>query len=95
MDNGLGNLTDKGLKYTDENGDEKLIPRCNYSNEEGYKYSIEDTEKKEHLMMLCIQKYPNLEKGVIELLVDRYMNHPDDMIKEMKADTEYMKKFKI
>ena len=92
---GLGNLTEKGLLYKDENGEEKLIPRCNYSNEEGYKYSVKDTEHKEHLMMMCIQRYPNLDKGSIELLVDRWMNHADDMKKEMESDTQYMKKFKI
>jgi len=95
MSEGLGNLTEKGLLYKDEDGEEKIIPRCNFSNEDGYKYSIQDTERKEHLMMLCIQKYPNLEKGTIEVIVDRYMNHPDDMMKEMEADKEYMKKFKI
>jgi len=86
------NLTAKGLKYTDENGKEKLIPRANI--QDGYKYTIEETERKEYLMMLCIQKYPDLDKVTIELFVDRYMNHKVDMVKEMEDDEEYMAKFK-
>ncbi len=86
------NLTAKGLKYTNENGEEELIPRANI--QDGYKYTIEETERKEYLMMLCIQKYPDLDKVTIELFVDRYMNHKVDMVKEMEDDEEYMAKFK-
>jgi hypothetical protein len=86
------NLTAKGLKYIDDDGVEKLIPRANL--QDGYKYTVEDTEKKEYLMMLCIQKYPDLDKVTIELFVDRWLNHKDEMIKEMTDDEEYMSKFK-
>jgi len=90
----LGGLTEKGLKYVDDHGDEQLIPRCNYSNEEGYKYDMETTARKEQLMAACIQKYPKIEKGSIELLIDHWLNYPEKMMDEMKTDTEYMKKFK-
>lgn len=86
------NLTAKGLKYIDDDGVEKLIPRANL--QDGYKYTVEETEKKEYLMMLCIQKYPDLDKVTIELFVDRWLNHKDEMIKEMTDDEEYMSKFK-
>lgn len=89
----LEGLSHEGLRYKDENGDEKLIPRANI--QDGYKYTISETERKDHLMMLCIQKYPHLDKMTIELFVDRYMNHKDEMEQDMKNDTEYMKKFKM
>jgi hypothetical protein len=44
--------------------------------------------------MLCIQKHPSLDKVTIELMVDYWLNHPDDMIKEMEKDTDFMAKFK-
>jgi len=81
----------EGLKYI-EDGEEKLIPRANI--QDGYKYNIKDSEKKDHLMMLCLQKYPHLDKMTVELFVDHYMNHPDDMEQNMRNDKEYMKKFK-
>jgi len=85
-------LNQEGLKYIDDSGDEQVIPRANL--QDGYKYTIEETEKKDHLMMLCIQKWPHLDKMTIELFVDRYLNHKDEMTEEMKNDKEYMKKFK-
>jgi len=85
-------LNSKGLKYIDDNGDEQLIPRANI--QDGYKYTIEQTERKDHLMMLCIQKYPDLDKMTIELFVDRWMNYKDEMEQEMRNDKEYMKNFK-
>ena len=86
-------LCHEGLKYIDEDtGEEKLIPRANV--QDGYVYTIGDSERKDHLMMLCLQKYPHLDKMTVELFVDHYMNHPDEMEKNMRNDKEYMKKFK-
>ena len=51
-------------------------------------------KKKEHLMFLCIQRFPQLDKVTIEIMVDWWLNHPEDCIKEMKSDSEYMAKFK-
>jgi len=85
-------LCHEGLRYVDDDGEEKLIPRANI--QDGYKYSIKDTEKKEHLMTLCLQKYPDLDKMTVEIFCDFYMNHPDKMEENMMNDKEYMKKFK-
>lgn len=88
----MDNLTAKGLEY-EENGEKKLIPRANI--QDGYMYTLEQNEKKEHLMFLCIQRFgEKLDKVTIELMVDWWLNHPDDVIKEMKSDTEFMSKFK-
>jgi len=85
-------ICNEGLRYIDDNGEEQLIPRANI--QDGYKYTIEQTERKDHLMMLCIQKYPDLDKMTIELFVDRWMNYKDEMEQEMRNDKEYMKNFK-
>ena len=87
----MENLTAKGLEY-EEDGEKKLIPRANI--QDGYVYTLEQNEKKEHLMFLCIQRFPHLDKVTIEIMVDWWLNHPEDMIKEMKNDSEYMSKFK-
>lgn len=87
----MDNLTAKGLEY-EENGEKKLIPRANI--QDGYMYTLEQNEKKEHLMFQCIQRFPQLDKVTIELMVDWWLNHPDDVIKEMKSDSEFMSKFK-
>lgn len=87
----MENLTAKGLEY-EEDGEKKLIPRANI--QDGYVYTLEQNEKKEHLMFLCIQRFPNLDKMTIEIMVDWWLNHPDDCIKGMKNDSEYMSKFK-
>jgi len=89
----MDGLTAKGLKYVDDDGEEKLIPRANI--QDGYKYTIEETQRKEHLMTLCLQRFgEKIDQVSVELMVDWYMNHPDDMVKEMEKDEEYMEKFK-
>jgi len=88
----MENLTAKGLEY-EEDGEKKLIPRANV--QDGYVYTLEQNEKKEHLMFLCIQRFgEKIDKMTIEIMVDWWLNHPEDMIKEMKNDSEYMSKFK-
>ena len=88
----MENLTAKGLEY-EEDGEKKLIPRANI--QDGYVYTLEQNEKKEHLMFLCIQRFgEKIDKMTIEIMVDWWLNHPEDMIKEMKNDSEYMSKFK-
>lgn len=86
------NLTAKGLKYVDEDGNEQLIPRANI--EDGYKYTQEQEQRKEYLMQLCIQKYESLDKCTIEIMVDYFLSRPDEVQKEMESDKEYMMKFK-
>jgi len=87
-------LQPEGLTYVnEETGEQELIPRANV--QDGYKYTIEQTEKKEHLMMMCLQKFPALDKMTVELFCDRYMNYKEEMEDEMRNDKEYMKKFKV
>ena len=57
-------LTAKGLEYG-ENGEKKFIPRANI--QDGYKYTMEQNQRKEYLMMLCIQKHPSLDLSLIHI----------------------------
>lgn len=87
-------LKREGLEYVDEaTGEKKVIPRANI-DDDGYKYSMEDQAKKDRLMKSAIDMYPDLDKCMVEILVDHYMNHGDKLEEMMKEDKEYMKKFK-
>ena len=55
---------------------------------------MEDQAKKDRLMKSAIDMYPDLDKVMIEILVDYYMNHGDKLEEIMKNDKEYMKRFK-
>ena len=86
-------LKREGLEYIDETtGETKVMPRADIKA--GYKYSPEDQVKKDRLMKSAIDMYPNTCHGVIEILVDHYMNHGDKLEEMMKNDEEYMKRFK-
>tara|TARA_R110002020_G_scaffold474934_2_gene707974 strand:- start:1096 stop:1374 length:279 start_codon:yes stop_codon:yes gene_type:complete len=87
-------LKREGLEYVDEaTGETKVIPRANI-DDDGYKYTMEDQAKKDRLMKSSIDMYPDLDKVMIEILVDHYMNHGDKLEQMMKEDKEYMKRFK-
>jgi hypothetical protein len=87
-------LKREGLEYVDEaTGETKVIPRANI-DDDGYKYTMEDQAKKDRLMKSAIDMYKDLDKCMIEILVDHYMNHGDKLEEMMKEDKEYMKKFK-
>jgi len=87
-------LQKDGLHYTDEEtGEEKIIPRCRITDE-GYKYSKEAYQYKTYLMKECGQMYPKLDKTTIEIMVDDFLNNPENMTKEMEKDEYYMSKFK-
>tara|TARA_R110000803_G_C11781501_1_gene296694 strand:+ start:216 stop:506 length:291 start_codon:yes stop_codon:yes gene_type:complete len=83
-----------GLHYIDEDtGEEKIIPRCNITDE-GYKYDQKTSQYKEYLMKECSQRNPKLDKVTIEIFVDDWLNNPERMTAEMEKDEIYMSKFK-
>ena len=45
-------------------------------------------------MKECGQMYPKLDKTTIEIMVDDFLNNPENMTKEMEKDEYYMSKFK-
>ena len=87
-------LKKDGLHYLDEEtGEEKLIPRCKITDE-GYKYSKKTDQYKRYLMKECSQMHPKLDIMTIEIMVDDYLNNPENMQGEMEKDKDYMSKFK-
>jgi hypothetical protein len=87
-------LQSDGLHYVDEEtGEDKVIPRCNITDE-GYKYDEKTYQYKEYLMKECHQKYPKLDKITIEIFVDDWLNNPERMTEEMNKDEVFMSKFK-
>ena len=86
-------LTDEGLHYT-EKGEDKLIERCELQDEYCYKYTPEQYKQKEYLLRECANSYPDLCKGMIEVMVDFYLNHPEKLQTNMEKDTKFMGKIK-
>ena len=86
------NITDEGLKYTDEEtGEEKLIPRCEEQGKHDYKYTMEQMARKKQLQMDCAKAYPNLDKTMVEWIIDWYLNHPDEAEEYMRKDKKFMR----
>ena len=87
-------LKKDGLHYVDEEtGEEKLIPRCKITDE-GYKYDQKTDQYKRYLIKECSQMHPKLDTTTIEIMVDDYLNNPENMQGEMEKDKDYMSKFK-
>lgn len=87
-------LKPDGLHYTDEDtGEEKVIPRCNITDE-GYKYDQKTHQYKQYLMKECQQRFPKIDEITIEVMVDDYLNNGERMQAEMEKDEMYMSKFK-
>ena len=87
-------LQKDGLHYTDEDGNEKILPRCNINESEGYKYDQKTYQYKTYLIKECKQMYPKLDKVTIEIMVDDWLNNPENMQKEMEKDKSFMSNFK-
>ena len=88
-------LSAEGLEYTDENGETKLIPRCDEQDKYCYKYTPEELSEKQRLCRTIAMDYPDLCRGMIEIMVDSWMNHPEKMEEAMRKDTKFTKKFLI
>ena len=88
-------LQKDGLHYVDEEtGEEKILPRCKINESEGYKYDQKTYQYKTYLMKECRQMHPKLDKVTIEIMVDDWLNNPENMQKEMEKDESFMTNFK-
>jgi len=86
------NITEEGLKYVDEEtGEEKLIPRCDEQDKYGYKYTLQQKARKQQLQIDCAKAYPDMDKTMIEWVVDWYIFHPDEAEAYMLKDEKYMR----
>tara|TARA_R100001463_G_scaffold73849_1_gene127733 strand:- start:922 stop:1194 length:273 start_codon:yes stop_codon:yes gene_type:complete len=87
-------LVKEGFKYTNENGEEEIIKRAELNIEE-YTYTKEQQEKKQQLMVKCIDMYPNIDKSIINILVDYYINHQEKLEEECLLDEDYRKMINV
>tara|TARA_R110002020_G_scaffold88097_3_gene216663 strand:+ start:63 stop:323 length:261 start_codon:yes stop_codon:yes gene_type:complete len=86
-------MSQEGLYYT-ENEESKLIPRCEEQDKHCYKYSEDDLQYKIYLLKECSDMYPDVDKHMIEIYVDFYMNHPEKFKANIKNDSKIRKQLK-
>ena len=87
---GLGE-TPEGFKCLDENGEEMTIKRTK-KHVEGtqYKFTLEQKALCDTYLIEAKRRYPNIEVGVLNVLVEDFVKFPDKVRADMMADTEYM-----
>ncbi len=87
----MGELTNLGYKYIDEETqEEKIIPRAKVQIEE-YTYDTDTLQKKRRLFKMCKDEYGKIDDATINILVDFYLNHPDKMEETNLLDPTYKK----
>jgi RNA processing factor Prp31 len=86
------NITGEGLSYLDEEtGEVKQMERCDEQDKGSYKYDVKTYQYKQYLLKECANMYPNIDKCMVEHLVDWYLNHTDEVEELMKKDKKYLK----
>ena len=87
---GLGETPD-GFKCLDENGEEMTIKRTK-KHVEGtqFKFTLEQKALCDTYLQEAKRRFPNIEAGVLNVLVEDFVKFPDKVRADMMADTEYM-----
>ena len=87
---GLG-VSSEGFKCLDENGQEMLIKRAKkHMDGTQYKFTLEQKALCDTYLEEAKRRYPNIEVGVLNVLVEDFVKFPDKVHADMMADTEYM-----
>ena len=87
----MGELTNLGYKYIDEETqEEKIIPRAKAQIGE-YTYDTDTLKKKRRLFRMCKGEYGEVHDATINILVDFYLNHADKMEETNLLDPNYKK----
>ena len=87
---GLGETPD-GFKCLDENGEEMTIKRAKKHVEGSqYKFTLEQKALCDTYLQEAKRRFPNIEAGVLNVLVEDFVKFPDKVRADMMADTEYM-----
>mgnify|MGYP003653183133 FL=1 len=87
---GLGETPD-GFKCLDENGQEMLIKRAKkHVDGTQYKFTLEQRALCDTYLQEAKRRFPNIEAGVLNVLVEDFVKFPDKVRADMMADTEYM-----
>ena len=87
---GLG-VSSEGFKCLDENGEEMTIKRAK-KHVEGtqFKFTLEQKALCDTYLIEAKRRYPNIEPGVLNVLVEDFVKFPDKVRADMMADSEYM-----
>lgn len=84
-------LQDDGLHCPDGS----ILPRAShFDNDFSYKYTIEEYERRSGLVKLAMEKFPNVDPHMVEIMVDQHLQHPETLVEKMKKDVVYCRKFK-
>ena len=87
---GLGETPD-GFKCLDENGEEMTIKRTKkHVDGTQYKFTLEQRALCDTYLQEAKRRFPNIEAGVLNVLVEDFVKFPDKVRADMMADTEYM-----
>ena len=87
---GLG-VSSEGFKCLDENGQEMLIKRAKKHVEGSqYKFTLEQKALCDTYLIEAKRRFPNIEAGVLNVLVEDFVKFPDKVHADMLADSEYM-----
>ena len=64
----------------------ELIKNKNISEE-----GLEQMARKKQLQMDCAKAYPDMDKTMLEWIIDWYLNHPDEAEAYMRKDKKFMR----
>lgn len=87
------NISYKGLTY-EEDGETKLIPRCDEQDKDGYTFTEEELMKKKNWQQHFALKYPDMDTTMISWVIDWYLKHESEAIEYMKKDERFMRQIK-
>ena len=87
------NITDEGLTY-EEDGETKLLPRCDEQDKDGYTFTPEELIKKTEWQQHFSKLYPDMDKTMIAWVIDWYIKHPDEAQAHMEKDKKFMRQIK-
>tara|TARA_R110002096_G_scaffold63218_2_gene155333 strand:+ start:44 stop:445 length:402 start_codon:yes stop_codon:yes gene_type:complete len=87
---GLG-VTSEGFKCLDENGEEMTIKRTKkHVDGSQYQFTLEQKALCDTYLIEAKRRFPNIEAGVLNVLVEDFVKFPDKVRADMLADSEYM-----
>jgi hypothetical protein len=87
------NITNEGLTY-EEDGETKLLPRCDEQDKDGYTFTEDELIKKQEWQQHFAIKYPDMDKTMIAWIIDWYIKHPDEAQANMEKDKKFMRQLK-
>ena len=86
---GLGPCKD-GFKCLNENGEVITMERAKaHLPGTQYKFTLEEAALVESYMVEAKRRYPNVEAGVLKILVEDFVKHPEKVREAMYEDKKY------